>query len=91
MPTYLIERDIPGASMLSPSELRDISAKSNEVVAGLGRGYRWITSYVAGDKVYCVHEADSPQTVCRHGELGGFPVTRVTEISSVIGPGTGKI
>jgi len=29
MPTFIIEREVPGADKLSPAELRDISAKSN--------------------------------------------------------------
>ena len=34
MPTYLIEREIPGASELTDDELRGITQKSNDVVAG---------------------------------------------------------
>lgn len=90
MQTYIIERDIPGANKLSASELCDISAKSNEVVANLGEPYTWITSYVAGDKIFCIHEARSPDVIRRHAELGGFPVNKITEIAAVIGPTTGK-
>jgi len=90
MATYIIERSVPGASMLSAAELQEISAKSNAVVAGLGVPYRWVTSYVAGDKIYCVHETDSAATIHRHGERGGFPVNLVTEVAAVIGPQTGR-
>jgi hypothetical protein len=90
MPIYVIEREIPGANKLSASELKDISAKSNEVVAGLGVPYEWITSYVAGDKIYCVHEAESAEVVRRHAEEGGFPANRVTEVAAVIGPLTAR-
>lgn len=88
MPTFIIEREVPGADKLSAEDLCNISAKSNEVVAGLDVPYRWITSYVAGDKIYCVHEAPSAEVVRRHAELGGFPANRITEISAVIGPET---
>ena len=88
MPTYVIERDIPGANKLSASELKDISAKSNEVAAGLGVPYKWITSYVAGDKFYCVHEAPSADIVRRHASEGGFPANSVTEVAAVISPAT---
>jgi len=88
MPTFIIEREIPGADKLSPAELRDISAKSNEVVAGLGEPYTWVTSYVAGDKIYCVHEADSADTVERHAREGGFPANKITKIAAFIGPET---
>lgn len=89
MPTYMIEREIPGASKLSASELRDISAKSNEVVANLGEPYTWMTSYVAGDKIFCIHEAQNPEAIRCHAERGGFPVTSITEIAATIGPATG--
>lgn len=90
MKRFLIERNIPGASSLTAEQLQGISMKSNEVVAGLGVPYNWITSYVAGDKVYCVHEADDAETVYRHAREGGFPADLVTEVSSVIGPDTAR-
>lgn len=90
MQTYIIERDIPGANKLSASELCDISTKSNEVVANLGEPYTWITSYVAGDKIFCIHKAQNPEVIRRHAELGGFPANKITEIAAVIGPATGK-
>jgi hypothetical protein len=88
MPTFIIERNVPGADKLSADELRDIAAKSNDVVAGLGVPYAWITSYVAGDKLYCVHEADSAEVVRRHAREGGFPANKVTEVRAEIGPQT---
>lgn len=88
MPKFLIERTVPGASTLSPKELQEISAKSNRVVAGLGVPYVWDTSYVAGDKIYCVHEAPDAETIYRHAREGGFPADLVTPISATIGPQT---
>lgn len=88
MPTYAIERDIPAADKLTSDELKEISVRSNEVVGGLGIPYKWITSYVAGDKVYCVHEAPSADVVYRHAREGGFPANKVTEVASIIGPAT---
>lgn len=90
MPQFLIERHIDGASNLSPQELADIAAASNDVVAGLGVPYRWITSYVAGDKIYCVHEADDAEAIRLHAERGGFPADVVVEVASVIGPHTAE-
>jgi hypothetical protein len=83
MPTYLIEREIPGASNLTDEELRGITATSNDAVAGLGRPYTWRHSYVAGDKIYCVHEADSAEVVLEHARCGGFPANLVTEVAAV--------
>lgn len=90
MPTFIIERTVPGARDLTPEQLREIAAKSNAVVAGLGEPYRWVRSYVAGDKLYCVHEAESAETVYRHAREGGFPADSVTEVAAEIGPETAK-
>jgi hypothetical protein len=88
MPLYVIEREIPGADKLSADQLKQIATKSNDVVAGLGVPYTWVTSYVAGDKIYCVHEAQSADVVRRHAREGGFPADKVTEVAAVIGPQT---
>ena len=80
MPTFVIERDIPGADKLTADQLRQIAA--------LDVPYRWITSYVAGDKIYCVHEAPSADVVMRHAREGGFPATRVTEVAAFMDPTT---
>ena len=76
MPTYVIEREIPGADKLSSQQLKDILAKSNEVVDGLGASYKWITSYVAGDKVYCVDEAPNVEAFCAMQEKAVSRQTR---------------
>jgi hypothetical protein len=88
MKRYLIEREIPGASELSAKELAGIATKSNDVVCALGVPYRWITSYVAGDKIYCIHEADDAEAIREHARRGGFPANSVTEIANEFGPGS---
>ncbi len=88
MPKFVIERNIPGASQFSQQQLGEIAAKSNAVVAGLGEPYVWDMSYVAGDKIYCIHEAESAEAIYRHAREGGFPADKVTEIAAIIGPST---
>jgi hypothetical protein len=87
---FIIERHIDGASNLTAEELADIATASNQVVDGLGVPYRWVTSYVAGDKIYCVHEAPDAATIREHAARGGFPADLVTVVSAVIGPSTGR-
>lgn len=82
MPIYMIEREIPGASKLTNAELQGITDTSNAALAELGRPYTWCRSYVAGDKIYCLHEADTPDDVREHARLGGFPVTLVSEVTA---------
>jgi Protein of unknown function (DUF4242) len=88
MPKFVIERNVPGASRMTREQLQALSAKSNAVVAGLGEPYEWLTSYVAGDKLYCVHEAKNADAVYKHAREGGFPADMVTEVVAVIGPST---
>jgi hypothetical protein len=51
MKTFVIEREIPGASQLTHRRLRGITSTSNDAVASLDKPYEWLYSYVAGDKV----------------------------------------
>jgi len=88
MPKFIVERNIPGADTLTREELRDISAKSNGVVANLGEAYVWHRTYAAGDKLYCIHEAESAEAIYRHAKNGGFPADLVAEIKSIFGPET---
>ena len=91
MTRFLIERVIPGASELTDTQLAEITTQSNCTVDSLGVPYRWITSYVAGDKVYCIHEADDEDTIREHSRRGGFPVTSVTAVSGEFGPRTADL
>ena len=89
MGRYVIERTLPGAGDLGPQELRDISAKSNEVLAELG-DVSWVESYVTDDKLYCVYDAGDPATIEEHARRGGFPCDRVSEVRTTISPDTGR-
>jgi hypothetical protein len=84
MKTFVIEREIPGASRLTEEELRGITTTSNDAVDSLGKPYNWVHSYVAGDKIYCVHQADDAETIREHARVGGFPADSVTEVAAMI-------
>ena len=90
MPKYLIEREIPGLSKLSPAELRDVSQKSCNVLRGLGPQIQWLESFVTDDKLYCVYIAPSADLVREHATQGGFPANRIAEIKTVIDPTTAE-
>lgn len=91
MPRFIIERNIDGASDLTEAALADIAKTSNEVVDSLGVPYTWITSYVAGDKIYCVHEADDTDAILEHARRGGFPANVVSVVANEIGPKTAEL
>src|ERR1700755_2961228 len=86
MKRFIIEREIEGACDLSADQLAEIARTSMTAAASLGVPYTWVTSYVAGDKVFCVHEADDEDTVREHSRRGGFPANVITEVANEFGP-----
>jgi hypothetical protein len=91
MKRFIIEREIPGASELTEAQLAEIAVTSNAAVASLGVPYTWVTSYVAGDKIYCVHEAEDAETILEHARRGGFPADLVSEVVYEFGPHTADL
>ena len=87
---FLIERDIPGASHMTPEQLRAAAQKSNGVLRDLGPDIQWVHSYVAGDKIYCVYNAPSEALIRSHAERSGFPANRITPVAAVIDPTTAR-
>lgn len=87
---YVIERDLPGAGKLSAAELRKISRKSREVLEGMGPKIQWLQSYVTEDKLYCVYIAEDEAAIRKHAQAGGFPVSRISRISTMIDPVTAE-
>jgi hypothetical protein len=76
--------------------LKDIVTFWARIVSG-ARGLRakdktmkrqWLESYVAADKTFCIYLAENEALVFEHAKLGGFPVTKVTEVPTVISPMT---
>ncbi|MDF5691717.1 DUF4242 domain-containing protein [Aquirufa aurantiipilula] len=88
MPTYLIEREIPGAGSLSDDQLKSISQTSCSVLKNMGPAIQWLQSYVTNDKIYCVYKAPSPEMILEHARLGGFPANLVSEVFTIIDPTT---
>jgi Protein of unknown function (DUF4242) len=90
MPRYVIERDIPGAGNLTPEQLRGISQKSCSVLAKLAPRVQWESSYVTGDRIYCVYIAENEDLLREHARLGGFPANRISQVSRIIDPTTAE-
>ena len=90
MPKYVIERDLPGAGKLGPSELKAVSQKSSGVLRELGPSVQWVHSYVTDDKIYCVYVAPNEEMVREHAKQGGFPANRVSSVRRMIDPTTAE-
>lgn len=89
MKKYVIERDIPGVGRFSPEQLKTAAAASNVALSSLSARVKWIESFVTGEKTFCVYLAKDEAAIREHAALSGFPATRITEVTGVIGPSTG--
>lgn len=90
MPKFLIEREIPGASKLSPEELMGVAQRSCGVLRELGPQIQWVQSYVTADKITCVYIAPDAEMILEHARRGGFPANRVMMITAIIDPTTAE-
>ena len=88
---YIIERSVPNAASLSAQELQAIAETSNGVLKEMGVPYHWVESFVAGDKIYCIHVAPDEETVREHARRGGFPADTVSVITATIDPTTARL
>lgn len=88
MKKFLIEREVPGAANLTAEELQAIAQTSNGVLGEMDVPYHWAQSFVAGDKIYCVHVAEDEEAILEHARRGGFPANLVSEVSAIIDPTT---
>ena len=90
MPRYLIERDIQGAGLMTPAELRSVSQTSCRVLDDLGPQIQWEHSYVTDDRIYCVYRAPNEDIVLEHARRGGIPGDRMSGVAQVIDPLTAE-
>jgi hypothetical protein len=85
---FIIERDIPNVGTFEREQLRQASAKSNEVLRQLGPDIQWLESFVAADKTFCVYLAKDEAIIREHARISGFPATKITEVPKMIDPTT---
>jgi hypothetical protein len=90
MPKFIIEREIPDAAALSPTDLKAISQRSCAVLRQLGPDIQWMQSFVTEDKITCVYIAPNAELIREHARLGGFPADRVLEVAVIIDPTTAE-
>ena len=90
MPRFLIEREIPNAGALSPTELHEIAQRSCAVLHDLGPEIQWIQSYVTEDRITCIYLARNADLIRRHAAAGGFPADRILEVNEIIDPTTAE-
>jgi hypothetical protein len=55
-----------------------------EAMRSEGKNIAQEQSYVIGDAIYCVYNADSEELVKEHAERAGVPASEISEVSTVI-------
>ena len=80
MPQFVIEREVPGAHLLSQAEVQELARKSVQVLSELGPQIQWIQSYVTENKVYCIYLAPDEATIREHAQRVGIPANRVAAV-----------
>lgn len=86
MKKFVIERNFPGAANMTTEEIQSLSEASNDVIEKLDKPYTWVQSYITGDKMYCIHIAESEAVIREHAKLGRFPINTISEIKIIIDP-----
>ena len=90
MPKFVIEREVPGASQMSPAQLKEASQASNGVIVNLAPDIQWVQSFVTDDKIYCVYIASDEQKIKEHAQQAGLPANKISKVSVTIDPSTGE-
>lgn len=91
MKKFVIERNLPGAGNLSAEELQAMSQVSCSVINQLDKPYTWIQSFVTGDRIYCIHIAESEEVIREHSKMARFPINTIAEVKAVIDPVTSNL
>ena len=87
MNKYLIRREIEGAFQIPSEKLDEIGQGSESVLIAMrneGKKIEQELSYIAGNNVFCVYNADSEDTVKEHAERAGVPVNEITLVSNIL-------
>ena len=87
MKKFIIKRQMDGAGSIPKNDLNSAGKNSEEVLDAMrseGKNIQQEQSYVVGDAIYCVYNADSEELIKEHSERSGAPATEISEVTSVI-------
>ena len=87
MKTYLIQRNLPNAGALTPSERKEIAVRSCAVIEELGHDkLKWQHSYITKDNLWCVYNAVNEEILKEHARRGPFPCDNIMETFGMLSP-----
>ena len=85
--TNIYKRGIEGASQIPSEKLDEIGQGSESVLIAMrneGKQIEQEHSYIAGNNVFCVYNAESEDLIKEHSERAGVPANEITLISSIL-------
>ncbi len=87
MKKFLIKREIDGADQIPSDKLNEIGQASESVLISMrneGKKIEQEHSYVAGNNVFCVYNADTENLIKEHAERAQVPANEITVISNIL-------
>ena len=87
MNKYFIKREIPNAFEIPSQKLDEIGKGSESVLIEMrneGKKIEQEVSYVAGNNVFCIYNADSEDTIKEHANRAGVTVNEITLVTNVL-------
>ena len=87
MKRFLIKREMAGAGDIPKHELNAAGKGSEEVLEAMraeGKNIQQEQSYVVGEAIFCVYNADSEDLIKEHSERSGAPASEISEVTSGI-------
>ena len=87
MKRFLIKREMVGEGHIPKHELNAAGKGSEEVLEAMraeGKNIQQEQSYVVGEAIFCVYNADSEDLIKEHSERSGAPASEISEVTSVI-------
>ena len=87
MKKFLIRREMGGAGSIPKHDLNNAGKGSEEVLEEMrseGKNIMQEQSYVVGNAIFCVYNAESDELIREHSERSGAPANEISEITTVI-------
>ena len=87
MKKFLIRREMEGAGSIPKHDLNNAGKVSEEVLEAMrseGKNIMQEQSYVVGNAIFCVYNAEYEELIRAHSERSGAPANEISEITTVI-------
>ena len=87
MNKYLIKREIEGAYQIPSEKLDEIGQGFEAVLIVMrneGKKIEQEHSYIAGNYIFCIYNAESEEIIKEYAERTGVPSNEITLISSIL-------